>query len=69
MNIYFYMNPEIKTTSGFPRTKEDSIKLFLPTYDAKLEMFNRSYLTGPVGPACRSTGSSRGDRATGTILQ
>ena len=42
MNIYFYMNPGIETTSGFPQTKEDSIKLFLPTYDAKLEMFNWS---------------------------
>jgi len=36
------MNPENKTTTGFPRKKENSIKLFLPTYDAKLEMFNRS---------------------------
>ncbi len=42
------MNPENKTTTGFPRKKENSIKLFLPTYDAKLEMFNRSlWLQGP----------------------
>jgi len=42
MNIYTYIDPGIKTKSGFPGTRADSIKLILPTYDAKLEMSNRS---------------------------
>jgi len=40
MNIVLNMNFGFETKSGFPQEKEDSIKLFLPTYDAKLKMSN-----------------------------
>jgi len=68
MNIYYYMNPNIETTSGFPQTKEDSIKLFLLTYDAKLEMSNRSCevlcIGGARGVWCMGVQGQHGHRPT-----